>query len=145
MPLLGRWRTPSELIEQGERLAVRGKIPEALRLLQEADVMSSWFGVSSGSWNLVCWYGSLWGYADTVLSACNQAVEIDPENVEILDSRGLARALSGDITGAIDDFSVFIEATTDENRRYQRQNWVEMLKAGENPFTPEVLQLLFID
>jgi tetratricopeptide (TPR) repeat protein len=143
--IIGRWNTANELIEQGERLAMQGQIPSALRLFQEADVTSSWLGVSSGSWNTACWYGSLWGYADQVIDACDRAVELDPNNIEVLDSRGLARALSGNIEGAIADFSTFVETTDDANRRYTRQNWIEMLKAGENPFTPEILRMLFID
>lgn len=142
---LSRRRTFNELIEHSENLALRGEIPAALATLEEADTLHSLWGVNATSWNIVCWYGSLWNYADDVIQACDRAVDLEPNNIEILDSRGLARSLIGDIDGAIDDFSTFVRETTDENRRYQRQNWVQMLKAGENPFTEEVLQMLFID
>lgn len=142
---LSRRRTASTLIEQSERLALRGEIPAALSMLEEADTLGSFWGVSATSWNVLCWYGSLWGYAGEILTACDRALELDPGNIEILDSRGLARSLTGDVDGAIEDFSTFIRETSDENRRYQRQNWVQMLQMGENPFTEEVLQMLFID
>jgi tetratricopeptide (TPR) repeat protein len=142
---LSRRRTVNELIEHSEHLALRGEIPAALAMLEEADALNSLWGVSATSWNIVCWYGSLWGYAQDVIQACDRAVNLEPGNIEILDSRGLARSLTGDIDGAIDDFSTFIRETNDENRRYQRQNWVQMLQIGENPFTEETLQLLFID
>lgn len=142
---LSRRRSVSELIDHSERLALRGEIPAALAMLEEAESLHSLWGVNATSWNILCWYGSLWGYANDVLTACDRAVDLEPDNIEILDSRGLARSLTGDIDGAIHDFSTFIRETKDENRRYQRQNWVEMLRVGENPFTEEVLQLLFID
>jgi tetratricopeptide (TPR) repeat protein len=142
---LSRRRTVSELIEHSERLALRGEIPAALSMLEEAESLHSLWGVNATAWNILCWYGSLWGYANEVMPACDRAVNLEPDNIEILDSRGLARSLTGDIDGAIHDFSTFIRETEDENRRYQRQNWVEMLRVGENPFTEEVLQLLFID
>ncbi|MGD1901989.1 MAG: hypothetical protein ACFB9N_07090 [Geitlerinemataceae cyanobacterium] len=142
---IARRRTAYELIERGERLAIRGEVTAAVVALQEADTMTSLWGVSANSWNVLCWYGSLWNQAEAVLEACHRAVELEPENIEILDSRGLARALTGDIGGAIADFSEFVEQTSDENRRYQRQNWVNMLEAGEQPFTEDVLQMLFID
>jgi tetratricopeptide (TPR) repeat protein len=144
-PTLARRRATNTLIEQSEHLALRGEIPAALSKLEEADALESFWGVSATSWNVVCWYGSLWGYAEDVLEACDRALELDPGNIEILDSRGLARSLTGDIDGAIKDFSTFVSETSDENRRYQRQNWVRMLEVGENPFTEEVLQMLFID
>lgn len=142
---LSRRRTFNELIEHSENLALRGEIPAALAMLEEADTLNSLWGVNATSWNIVCWYGSLWNYANDVIQACNRAVDLEPNNIEILDSRGLARSLIGDVDGAIEDFSTFIRETNDENRRYQRQNWVQMLKVGENPFTEEVLQMLFID
>ncbi len=140
-----RRRNPADLVAEGERLAMRGEVMEALDRYREAQIFNTYFSVGPQSWNLLCWYGSLWGHAKEVLEACEQAVELDPENVEIRDSRGLARALVGDIDGAIEDFQSFVDVTGDERRRFQRQNWIEMLRAGENPFTPEVLRLLFID
>jgi len=76
------------------------------------------------------------------LNACEQAVALEPENNGIRDSRGLARALTGNITGAIEDFQAFINSTNDKDMKAQRQRWIDALRAGQNPFTPEELQSL---
>jgi len=55
-------------------------------------------------------------------------------------SAGLVRVLLGDFEGAIADFELLIEQITwNAGRRAQRQAWVEALRVGHNPFTPEVL------
>jgi hypothetical protein len=51
-------------------------------------------------------------------------------------------SLTGDTQGAIADFKSFIESTSDEDAKAQRQGWVNALQKGENPFTPEVLEEL---
>ncbi|TVR10367.1 MAG: hypothetical protein EA395_09005 [Phormidium sp. GEM2.Bin31] len=142
---LTRRRRASELISEAERKVMRGEVLEAVSLYNEAEALSLHFEVGAQSWNLLCWYGSLWNQAEAVISACNRAVEMKPDNVEIRDSRGLARALLGDYEGAIDDFQAFVQETDHEGRRFQRQNWIEMLRADENPFTPSVLRMLFVD
>lgn len=96
--------------------------------------------------NNICWYASLWGLAEDALFACELAVEMDPGNVSCLDSRGLARALSGDIAGAIEDFRVFIAEGANQNvpatTISQRAEWVEALEAGENPFDQALINEL---
>lgn len=52
---------------------------------------------------------------------------------------GLVRALLGDTEGAIEDFEFFIQRVRNPNRRARRQDWMDPLRAGENPFTPELL------
>lgn len=142
---LSRRRRASELLAEGERRVMRGEVLEAVALYEEANALSLHTEMGAQSWNLLCWYGSLWGEAEAVLEACDRAVELAPDNVEIRDSRGLARALVGDFEGAIADFQTFVEETEHEGRRFQRQNWIEMLQADENPFTPSVLRMLFVD
>jgi hypothetical protein len=60
------------------------------------------------------------------------------------DGRGLARALTGNISGAIADFQVFIKTTDPSLEQYkaQRESWIRDLQAGKNPFTPEVLKAI---
>lgn len=75
--------------------------------------------------------------------ACENAVALNPENVGIRDSRGLARALNGDIAGAIGDFQAFVDFWADNDEKtFQRQRWIDALRAGENPFTPEEIETL---
>jgi len=92
--------------------------------------------------NNICWFGSIYGYATDVLEYCEQAVILAPENQNIRDSRGLARALTGNIEGAISDFQYFIEHSTSNDLIQERQQWIADLRAGKNPFTPEELEKL---
>jgi WD40 repeat protein len=90
--------------------------------------------------NSFCWFGSLKGYAPQVLTYCDRAVDLAPFNAAIRDSRGLARALTGDYAGAIEDFQFCVENDDSEEFVRQRQEWILELQAGRNPITPEVLE-----
>ena len=94
------------------------------------------------AWNTLCRNGSLLGYAADVINACEQAVTLAPESPSIRDSRGLARALTGNVEGAIEDFQVFVDLGYGKEQKLQRQQWIEVLRAGENPFIPEVIEEL---
>jgi hypothetical protein len=83
-----------------------------------------------------------------VLAACEQAVSLADETEKggFQDSRGVARALNGDLAGAITDFEAYL-AWLKANKRYQpggngREAWLEQLKAGQNPFDAATLQAL---
>jgi len=90
------------------------------------------------AWNRICWRGATRARAAEVITACDRAVEAEPDEAEYRDSRGLARALLGDTDGAIEDFEFFLRHATDE-RRHQRRHWVTDLRAGRSPFSAEVL------
>jgi hypothetical protein len=77
-----------------------------------------------------------------VLEACKEAVRLDPEGEDVHDSRGVERALTNDFRGAIDDFQFFIDHTRLNDRKLQRQRWVEALGKGQNPLTPEEMKTL---
>lgn len=103
-------------------------------------------GLPADLWNAVCWYASLYGQASGALPFCETALERDPGNPSILDSRGLARALTGNLAGAAEDFRVFVEATK-KTGRYDtlgklREGWVARLEKGENPFDAAVIEAL---
>ncbi len=93
-------------------------------------------------WNSICWDGSLYGYSAQVMNACEKAVKIEPYDVDYQDSRGFARAMTGNIQGAIEDFQSYIEQSQDDELKPQRQRWIEALRRGENPFTPEEIERL---
>ena len=104
---------------------------------------------NEGYWNALCWDGSLSGYATEVIDACEQAVTLAPNNGGIIDSRGLARALTGDYAGAIEDFQFYIKWAEDTPRSFQsdedialRKAWIAALEAGQNPFDDTTLQAM---
>ncbi|MEM9219916.1 MAG: tetratricopeptide repeat protein [Cyanobacteria bacterium P01_F01_bin.150] len=132
----------SALMTQSREFAAQGNIDEAITALNTVMEIDPNSTSAAWEWNAVCWKGSLSGAAQKVLNACENAVDLNAEDGNIRDSRGLARALTGDVEGAIADFQFFIEQTNDEEERSLRQQWIKSLNAGENPFTSEVLESL---
>lgn len=99
--------------------------------------------------NNVCWFGSVDGFADLVWPTCERAVALatDPYTAIYRDTRGLARALRGDTSGAIEDFGAYVAWVTQAHGEYaaqaeRREAWIEALQAGENPFDEETLAAL---
>jgi WD40 repeat protein len=103
--------------------------------------------------NQVCWSGSIDGFAALVKAACDQAVQLaaaEVDRYEARDSRGVARALTGDIAGAAEDFGAFVEfiekipILKDGYQKIlpRRKGWIAALKAGRNPFDAEALKTL---
>ncbi|MFP5274347.1 tetratricopeptide repeat protein, partial [Coleofasciculus sp.] len=165
-------KAASLLVERGQRLADDGQITEAFAAYTQAQTLDSTVEIPAQSWKNICKIGSINGDAQDVILACEKAVKIASENdrPNYQDSRGLARALTGDSQGAIEDFQVHIDWINIEKEKsqpqsridfredilaerqdwidylekikVQRQGWIEALKAGENPFTPEELESL---
>ncbi|NEO44087.1 MAG: hypothetical protein F6K55_08085 [Moorea sp. SIO4A3] len=129
-------------VNQGIGLVDQGKVDEALASYKKAQELDPNLEISANDWNKLCWGGSLYNQAEKVMFACEKAVELTPDHGGRIDSRGLARALTGNRKGAIEDFEVFIAWTDNEKEKAQRQGWVDALKNGENPFTTEVLESL---
>jgi hypothetical protein len=111
---------------------------ELLRLVWPSDSTR----VSWDDLNQVCWAGSIVGEARRVLEYCNSAVSLE-KNASDVDSRGLARALTGDAAGAIQDFEWYRTESVRENRelgdtsdpignkhRALRRVWIADLRAG---------------
>ncbi|MGH9335600.1 MAG: tetratricopeptide repeat protein, partial [Vicinamibacteria bacterium] len=94
--------------------------------------------------NSVCWFGSLYGFASIALASCEAAVTRGPESASFRDSRGLARALTGDLSGAAEDFRFYVEHIDDESggRKEKRKGWIVALAKGENPFDTSTLRAL---
>ncbi|MEG4595348.1 caspase family protein [Microcoleus sp. F8_C2] len=130
------------LTEEGEKFAKEGKIEESLRAFAEAQIVDPSIKISAYSGKILCWYGSLHQQADKVIEACNHAVKLAPEDGSILDSRGLARAMTGNTTGAIEDFQAFINWSIDNDQKTLRQQWINTLRKGNSPFTPEQIENL---
>jgi WD40 repeat protein len=96
--------------------------------------------------NRICWFGSIDGFSREVLPACDRAVELAPLDGGWRDTRGVARALLGDLPGALADFQFFMQWAKDKPsfQRYltKRQQWAAELIAGRSPFDPETLKAL---
>lgn len=98
------------------------------------------------SWNSLCRINSLAGSPAKGMDACQRAVELAPDEGVVRDSRGLARALTGDYSGAIEDFKLFVEWSK-QNSLYEpyghkREAWIAELEAGRNPFDEATLEAL---
>jgi len=145
----------SAKLREGDVLARQLKIKEAISAYEEAQTIDRTQKVPGRYWNTLCWYGSLAGHPDLVIRACDQAVELtaglERADYYSRDSRGVARALlafssaegsTRNLSGAIEDFTIYVNKTRDENKRKQRQGWIDALRVGRNPFTPEELKKL---
>ena len=120
----------------------QNQLETAIKYLKQAIKINYNLDISVEQLANFCKKGSLNGYAKDVLFACENAVKLAPNDGDIRDSRGLARALTSDFKGAIEDFQFFVEWTNDDEKKAQRKDWIESLKKGEKPFTQEVLDKL---
>jgi tetratricopeptide (TPR) repeat protein len=136
------WWEADSLVEKGEQLITEGKFKEALAAYQKAQTLKPTRKLDAASWNNLCWFGSLHGQAAEVMFACENAVTLAPKNGDVRDSRGIARALTGNTAGAIEDFQLYIKLSDSDERKKQRQGWIKDLKAGKNPFTKEEIERL---
>ncbi|MHC5916366.1 MAG: ribosome assembly protein 4, partial [Nostoc sp.] len=125
------------LIQEGERIRIvqESQVKEAVADYDQAQKLDPKVEISAHSWNTLCWQGSLRKQAHLVMFACDKAVNLQPDNSSFHDSRGLARALTGDTQGAIADFEAYIAQVDDKDTKAQRRRWVKDLKAAKNPFT----------
>ncbi|MEC4817873.1 MAG: ribosome assembly protein 4, partial [Scytonema sp. PMC 1069.18] len=132
----------SVLIEKGQSLAKEGKVKDAIEAYKKAQKLDEKFDKNAEFWERLCWYGSLRKQPADVMFACEKAVKLAPKSGYIRDSRGVARAMTGNIQGAIEDFQAYIAETDDKDTKSQRQRWIKELRAGKNPFTDEELKRL---
>ncbi|MGB3221058.1 MAG: tetratricopeptide repeat protein [Anaerolineae bacterium] len=130
----------SALVEQGRVLAEQGAISDAVAKFEEALALDPSLDTDpevAEAWNAFCWFGATWNQAALVLDACETAVKLAPEDGGIRDSRGLARALTGNVQGAIEDFEFVLEWAKTEGLGEEfiqlRTQWVEALAAGQDP------------
>lgn len=123
-----------------------GKLALARNVLGETPL--SELQVASADWNRICWRGALDGVAAQVLESCDLAIATAKETERPLwqDSRGLARALAGDVAGAVADFTAFVEWSEATGAQLiaakRRRGWIAALEAGERPFDEKTLDIL---
>ncbi|WP_246259694.1 WD40 domain-containing protein [Oxynema aestuarii] len=136
-----RYLAAIEKFKKGESSAKKGEIDEAIALFKEAQNLDPNVKKAS-SWNTLCRFGALQGRAAAVLFACETAVSLEAENAVYQDSRGLARALTGNIEGAIEDFQAFLDSINNNSAQFWRKEWIYSLRNDKNPFTEQELQRL---
>jgi tetratricopeptide (TPR) repeat protein len=130
-------------LSQGMSWVEEGKVEDAIQAYEQAQTLDPNLQISAQSWDTLCRYGCLHGRAWKVLFAGDKAVKLEPDNKAYQHSRGLARGCTGDIAGAKEDFQAVLDSGYLDKREEQKQRrvrWVEVLEAGENPFTPEELE-----
>lgn len=134
------------MLEYGGLFSQHGFLEEAIAAYGETQKIEPELELSTGDWNKLCWYGSLWEYTQEVMDGCERAVALAPKNAGIRDSRGLAGALSGDHPGAIDDFVTYVDWLVknggNEYEKSQRKLWISELVSDRNPFNEETLKTL---
>jgi hypothetical protein len=122
------------------RLAGQGTVLRALEILRPVADGPGREVIPAAVYDRLCWRGSLAGLARQVLGYCNRAVAMEPGNSQFIDSRGLARALTGDSRGAIEDFRHSVR-TGNDMRRQIREGFVRKLQLGQ-PLTASDLEPL---
>jgi hypothetical protein len=114
----------------------------AIQTVERARLSRAPVSFLSSTWNSLCWSASLYGHAERAMPACEAAVAPDTTNLAVRDSRGLARAMAGNLDGAREDFEYVVARAAAGPFLDRRAAWLEALRQGTNPFTPEVLEEL---
>lgn len=134
----------------------REQYTETLAFVEQVVTLYPSIDMPSAIWNSLCWNGALWGHHKAVAKgACERAVEGEPsrdvgtknKNLGVVDSRGLARALVGDLTGAASDFQTAVDWASEHSKRNEqwlakRRGWIKRSREDENPFDEELLEEL---
>lgn len=126
------------------RLAGIGQVREAFDALAARDTVGAAVEPHPGTWRQLCWHGTVRGLAELALDACERSVASDSSDVIARGNRGIARAVTGDREGAIADFEFVVASGGPGAWLDERVRWLRALRAGEQPFTEEVLADLLV-
>ena len=143
------------VLSQGINQCKRGNVLAAIQAYQDAQLIDIGLEIDANIWDLLCWVGALYNQAADIQYASDKANHSNSHFPIYRDTRGLVRALTGDLQGAIEDLEWVLVRIDDgniyenpyrfigfEDDVQQRREWLEVLHMGENPFTPEVLEAL---
>ncbi|NJN45035.1 MAG: hypothetical protein HC806_10160 [Anaerolineae bacterium] len=133
-----------QVLDEGFEAGIAGDIATAVEKFDEAEAQG--LEIGAWDWNDLCWLGGIYNQAELSYFACERAVELEPDNGEFHDARGISRALLGDFEGAIVDFEIFVvyarEFDFPEDMIALREQWIEALQLGNNPFDEATLAFL---
>ncbi|RAM52736.1 MAG: hypothetical protein C6Y22_04335 [Hapalosiphonaceae cyanobacterium JJU2] len=138
---IGRLAAPV-LIYEGNKFMKQGKIKLAAIAYINAQNVDPKVEISADAWKEICLQGSLKKQAADVMLACENAVQLAADNQKIRVVRGLARAITGNKQGAIEDFEAYIAATDSKTGKSKVRAWIKALRTGKNPFTDKKLKRL---
>jgi hypothetical protein len=137
-------------LDEADLLAEQGEMDAALATYADIQRQSPRYVVGAQHWNKLCQTGIFWDRVKDVLEACGKVVAIEPTNGPYHGHRGLARALTGDANGAIEDFEAYIaRVRLIAAEKYQSRiaiytQWIADLKAGK-PFNVAQMKALIKD
>jgi WD40 repeat protein len=138
---------PSLIAEAGD-LAKAGRVQDGIQVLERLESQLTSRAVGGVAWNNLCWQAALQRQASLGLVACERALKqaSGDDRAQVHDSRGVNRALLGDLAGAIADFETFIAALKTNplltDAVSKREAWVAALRQGRNPFDEATLAAL---
>jgi WD40 repeat protein len=142
----GRIQAAIELYAQSSESAQNGEIDRALAAHTKAAAMDPGTEtIPLVYWTNLCYYGSVGGRAHKVLEYCDMAVALasagqDPYSLSrAYDIRGVARALAGDLNGALEDLEYSMRLLDADETLQKRQSWIGQLQDGKNPFSEATL------
>ncbi len=140
------------LLALGQLYLKQNNVDQALTLLAQAhNTLQDNTYADEQTWAVVdallCRGYAIEEQPEQALPYCQQAVAADPQPA-FFEGRGLTYALLGDYSAAVADFrtyAVWLEEQPGDSwqaRLTRLQSWIEILEAGQNPFTPSVLSEL---
>jgi len=83
-----------------------GHINQAYNLFTQIDNLEDDF-LTADDWHLICLEGALHDKADVVIKACDKAIELEPDNGQLYNSRAIVQLQLGNKVGARADFEKF--------------------------------------
>jgi len=129
------------LIDDASNAVKVGDVEEGRRLIALAadKLMAS---DSKVDHNKVCWRGAKMGAAEAVLAVCNQAVALAPEDSNARGSRSVARAIAGNLPGAIEDMEAALNLKQGDrkisNSYFEKRTAaLKQMRKGNNPFADD--------
>ena len=91
--------------------------------------------INSNNLGYFCFYGANPVPTESVMHACNRAVEMEPNSGLVHAFRAKARGKSGDLKGAREDLEQALRLLPDgDYDRYAVEEWLVKLKDGQDPF-----------
>jgi tetratricopeptide (TPR) repeat protein len=139
----------ASMVLEGYEHAKKGEAEQAELLYEEAGRLNPKLEENAEFWNNVGWWYSLGGHPERAVIPSENAVMLAAQDSSFLgyclDTRGLARALTGNLAGAIEDYEAAMSSQVymaQEDYKAKTREWVAAMRKGEQPITEQVLQEL---